>query len=177
MTPMDTRSRTVFTSSSSIMKGSAAASTALRARGNSTDERTKTAISPGATPCAARSASQRPIVADSSSVLSTTRISGGGPLKTEIVPLRCSVLPSTAATCCPSTRAAWAEARGEPAVHVGLRHELLFGQARSHALEDRPEALPLVLRQSRFSSEASHVTVGLPRNDLPCVHDLCPLGE
>ena len=69
------------------------------------------------------------------------------------------------------------EARGEPAVHVGLRHELLFGQARSHALEDRPENLPLLLRQSRFPSEAGHVSVGLPRNDLPCVHDLCPLRE
>ena len=50
-------------------------------------------------------------------------------------------------------------------------------ESAPHLLEDRPEHRPLRLRQSGLSPQPRHVAIRLPRFQLPCVHDLLPLGE
>ena len=69
--------------------------TADRARSSSASDRTKTPNSWGATPSFARSETHSLTAPTSSASVSSTRISGGGPLNTETVSLRSSVLPST----------------------------------------------------------------------------------
>ena len=69
-------------------------------------DRTKMPNSWGATPSFARADTHSLTRADSSALVSSTRISGAGPLKTDTVWLRSSVLPSASETSGPSNRSA-----------------------------------------------------------------------
>ncbi len=67
--------------------------------------------------------------------------------------------------------------RRQLAKHTGHGHELLRGQMRTHAFEDRPQDGALRLGKPRLSTQAPDAAIRLPCLQLPRIDDLLPLGQ